>query len=529
MFRPVVFAFLLTYTSVLGEKCVGHNFESDFDYLFKSDSYVCVNGEQWQLSNYSSIDIADVPAGSNRFIEPRSIMTCESTTSFQMHEGTLEVNIYMKAKKDEDFLSVFVSELTSNGHSNRGHASFSRRISNYKDGWNTIRIELSSSFIGFISFIGEKSEESIVLIDSFRYFAKDHKDNCILYKDIDNDITIDPDTVESTTESQTWPDPEINTTPEVDMTYSTPEFETTPYPFPEEHISTSAPSGEETTPYPLPEEHISTSAPSEEETTPYPLPEEHTSTSAPSEEEPTPYPLPEEHVSTSAPSEKETTPYPLPEEHISTLPPSELESTPYPSPEEELTTYDPTTDSEPNYQTTNSPIVETEKCVTYNFEKDFDKLFTHNHELCGNFDIWELSNYSSNGIDTINAKGNSYLSPSEDLSCISAFPIRMSPNGLVEVNVYIETASKLDYIIVLVKNVVVGSVDTVAGSIIYEPDVASFVEGWNVLRINVVNLRSFDGYLIFLGAASEGSTVLVDSFRYIPPWANANDPDCQFR
>lgn len=136
-----------------------------------------------------------------------------------------------------------------------------------------------------------------------------------------------------------------------------------------------------------------------------------------------------------------------------------------------------------------------EICVTYDFETGFENLFTTDKRLCDGFVTWSLGNYSSIGMGGIHAGSDSFLTPNILQSCIASFPFAMTPGGTVEVNVYVEPATSLDHVIVLAKKLVPEGVDTVAGMYIYEPSTANFVTGWNVLRISVVDLFTFNGYV----------------------------------
>ncbi|KAJ0175025.1 hypothetical protein K1T71_009166 [Dendrolimus kikuchii] len=182
----------------------------------------------------------------------------------------------------------------------------------------------------------------------------------------------------------------------------------------------------------------------------------------------------------------------------------------------EPTTTEPTTTSRPVDQ----------GCLTFDFEDDFSGLFTSNNDLCTGFPSWHLANYSTIGMDSADPKTDVFIAPNEYSSCIASFPFAMTPNGVIQVNIYIEPKSALDHIIVLAKKLVSSGTDTVAGFKIYEPSVNSFTTGWSVLEIPVIDFWTFNGYLVFLGAASEGSTVLVDSFRYIPPNYSPDNESC---
>lgn len=145
--------------------------------------------------------------------------------------------------------------------------------------------------------------------------------------------------------------------------------------------------------------------------------------------------------------------------------------------------------------TTVAPIGTGKDCVTYNFETNFENSFDTNNVLCNGYSSWHLGDYHSLAIDTIDPDSKTFIAPNETSSCVSSFVFRMMPGGVVEVNVFMKSASNLDYIIVLAKKVVPSGDDTVAGFELYYASNDKFVEGWNKLKVTVTDLSIFDGYV----------------------------------
>lgn len=74
----------------------------------------------------------------------------------------------------------------------------------------------------------------------------------------------------------------------------------------------------------------------------------------------------------------------------------------------------------------------------------------------------------------------------------------MLPGGVVRVNTFMKSVSKLDYVIVLAKKRVPSGEDTVTGFTLYYASNTHFVEGWNVLQVTVNDFTTFDGYVSIL-------------------------------
>nr|XP_021181869.2 uncharacterized protein LOC110370405 [Helicoverpa armigera] len=171
---------------------------------------------------------------------------------------------------------------------------------------------------------------------------------------------------------------------------------------------------------------------------------------------------------------------------------------------------------------TSSPIetpeqAESEPCVSYNFETEFDVLFNSDRGLCTGFTQWDLNKYSTLPIEQPSSESLKFITPQAEISCISSFPFEVTAGGIVEVNVYMESGSNSDQIAVLVSKIEDEANDVVIGSSVLTPLDGTYTDGWQSLKIQLLGVGTFKAYVSFLGLASEDSIVLVDSFRYISP------------
>lgn len=142
-----------------------------------------------------------------------------------------------------------------------------------------------------------------------------------------------------------------------------------------------------------------------------------------------------------------------------------------------------------------TPAPTGEACVTYNFESEFEDYFDTDNQLCNGYSAWHLGNYYSLSIENIYPESSTFIAPNVSSSCISSFVFEMKPQGYVEVNVFMKALSELDFVVILAQKRVKGSQDTVAGFQLYYAANEDFVEGWNVLRVNVVDFHPFNGYV----------------------------------
>ncbi|KAJ8718621.1 hypothetical protein PYW08_002858 [Mythimna loreyi] len=159
-----------------------------------------------------------------------------------------------------------------------------------------------------------------------------------------------------------------------------------------------------------------------------------------------------------------------------------------------------------------------DSCVRYTFEENYNNWLEHQWgSFCDSFPAWIAGKYSDLDVTSPNERSNSFITPlsSGVLSCVSSFIFTMTDGGTIEVNTYMKPTQLTDQITILVH--LHPSEATIVGQgtiLAYDPN---FVEGWYNLRIPLTGPPTYEGYISILGMASPNSTVLVDSFRYIPP------------
>lgn len=136
-----------------------------------------------------------------------------------------------------------------------------------------------------------------------------------------------------------------------------------------------------------------------------------------------------------------------------------------------------------------------EDCLRYTFEEDFGTLFSNESGLCGGMQFWELRSYSSISMDRPHEYSHLFISPRESLSCVSSFNFNMLAGGTVEVNIYMDGASRNDQISLLVQH---NSTGAVAGNTANSALDPNFVRGWHTLRVSLTGNGIFTGYVSVL-------------------------------
>ncbi|KAJ8714680.1 hypothetical protein PYW07_002905 [Mythimna separata] len=102
----------------------------------------------------------------------------------------------------------------------------------------------------------------------------------------------------------------------------------------------------------------------------------------------------------------------------------------------------------------------------------------------------------------------------------------MAFNGIVEVLVYMETnSSSHSQIIVLANQYESSGHHPNRGAVGLTSGAEDYVNGWHTLSMAISGLGTSMGYISIMGMKSPNSTVLIDSFRYIPPGMDASE--CQ--
>ncbi|XP_045538971.1 uncharacterized protein LOC106709161 [Papilio machaon] len=155
-----------------------------------------------------------------------------------------------------------------------------------------------------------------------------------------------------------------------------------------------------------------------------------------------------------------------------------------------------------------------EGCVAYPFKEEFYYHFSSLANKCE--EKWKLGYYSSISLDSPHPLSTTFISPNNVLSCIISYKFPMIASGIVEVNLYMDPISIDDYISIGVYKVGIVS-KNVVGEKTISPRSDDFKTGWETVKISLSGSGTFMGYILLKGKAADGSIVLIDSFRYIPP------------
>lgn len=139
--------------------------------------------------------------------------------------------------------------------------------------------------------------------------------------------------------------------------------------------------------------------------------------------------------------------------------------------------------------------IKCENCVTYDFGSNFYDSFNNGNSLCEGMASWKLGNYSSLGVNRPNEETDLFISPDENLSCVSSYGFEMRSTGIVEVYVYMESTSQRDQIVVLANEVSSSGNNVVTGTAMLTPLSTNYFNGWHVLRINLFGTGIFSGYV----------------------------------
>lgn len=98
-------------------------------------------------------------------------------------------------------------------------------------------------------------------------------------------------------------------------------------------------------------------------------------------------------------------------------------------------------------------VVSDDSCVKYNFEENFNDLFSNNGPLCKNHDStkpWIIGEYSNLDINGPNKLSTKFITPSpgSTASCMSTFPFKIYKGGTIEIEMY--TESEINHFIQIV-------------------------------------------------------------------------------
>jgi hypothetical protein len=122
-----------------------------------------------------------------------------------------------------------------------------------------------------------------------------------------------------------------------------------------------------------------------------------------------------------------------------------------------------------------------DECVTYDFEQDFDDLFTFDNGVCNGMAPWKIQQYE--GVSNPYNMSSQFMSPTEGemFSCVSSFAFPVHRNGLFEINVYMEPGSNLSQLSIIVQSTKGGTIN----NLVHTPMSPDFVPGWTALQLKV--------------------------------------------
>ncbi|XP_022824834.1 uncharacterized protein LOC111355283 [Spodoptera litura] len=167
--------------------------------------------------------------------------------------------------------------------------------------------------------------------------------------------------------------------------------------------------------------------------------------------------------------------------------------------------------------------VVSDTCVTYDFEENFDNLFS-SHGTCSNIpsSLWTIKEYSDFRLASPNDHSTKFITPSVhgQVNCISSFHLTMHSGGVFEFNVYVEPAEIGDHIQIMAFSDEPDSFSTITGL-----SFINYFTGWHTASFSVVGAASYRGYIALFSMASPNATILVDSFHYTPPGVDGSS--CQ--
>ncbi|CAG4935672.1 unnamed protein product [Colias eurytheme] len=134
------------------------------------------------------------------------------------------------------------------------------------------------------------------------------------------------------------------------------------------------------------------------------------------------------------------------------------------------------------------------KCVTVNFEQGFSDDFTNESSLCGGQLMWNLGRYTDIGMTPPHELSTLFIAPNTILSCIGSFEFNITAGGIIEMNIFMDTASIQDIISIIVNEFAGNSEATVAQQTLGE-QTPGFVRGWNSVVMTMGSSGTYSGYL----------------------------------
>ncbi|CAG9133211.1 unnamed protein product [Plutella xylostella] len=239
----VTFALLICVSSyVKSQECLTYNFEENFYEFFSSCGD---DSEIWSTGFYEDLGIESPHPLSTTFIKPGQNgqrPSCVSSGTFPVRaDGKFEIQAYMKsASGTEQIIVIVFGEQEEENDATLGVAVLSAAVDGVSgDGFYNFEVNWSVSgdkmYNGYVKFQGVASEESILLVDSFRYIPPGvDSESCSAYDDAESPdpgsstpVTDDPGSSSPITDdpgfsSPITDDPESSSPITDDPGYSTP-------------------------------------------------------------------------------------------------------------------------------------------------------------------------------------------------------------------------------------------------------------------------------------------------------------------
>ncbi|XP_026325384.1 endochitinase A-like, partial [Hyposmocoma kahamanoa] len=166
-----------------------------------------------------------------------------------------------------------------------------------------------------------------------------------------------------------------------------------------------------------------------------------------------------------------------------------------------------------------------DNCIPINLEnglENFDDTIGHCAFIQG---VWEVGYYADIPIQPPHESSRTFITPNQ-LSCTSSFDFQIRATGRVEVTFYMSVTAGNEFLQVSVNQRLQNGGTVQANHEIYNISVIENNQ-WNTKTFTVGSTGSYSGFITLLGSKNPGSTILVDSFRYIPPDMEENHEDCE--
>ncbi|XP_046966607.1 mucosal addressin cell adhesion molecule 1-like [Vanessa cardui] len=153
-------------------------------------------------------------------------------------------------------------------------------------------------------------------------------------------------------------------------------------------------------------------------------------------------------------------------------------------------------------------------CVVFNFEDGSFDDFKNDFGVCIGRSMWDLRRYDDLQLEAPHENSTLNVSPTSELSCMSSSVFPITGGGTLDIKLYMEPAAETDQIAVIAfQHEPIG----VVGSIILSPLDPNFTSGWQQLKITLIGSHVYNGFVTFMGIASESSVIFIDSVRFIAP------------